>query len=164
VLHSKHEQNVTIPTVHVLPSDNLALQEFNIPNDADYNQDRLKVANETPNNKQHWFKHKDLRNEYNMPLVIPIPAFIILDAFDKDIDSVVIFEHIMSLPPDDKLPEATKTFILNFLKATVVKSTVTENNVEPRIPILLTAYTASKQMEIHLFETNAPHPYQSTSF
>jgi hypothetical protein len=51
VLHGKHEQNVTIPTVHVLPSDTLALQEFNIPYDNDYNQDRLKVANETPNNK-----------------------------------------------------------------------------------------------------------------
>jgi hypothetical protein len=65
-----------------------------------------------------------------MPLAIPIPAFIILDAFDKDIDSVIIFEHIMSLPSDNELPDATKTFILNFLKATVVKSAVTENNVK----------------------------------
>jgi hypothetical protein len=129
-LHGEHEHNVTIPTVHALPSDTLALLEFNIPTDKDYNTDRLKIANDTPNNKHHWFKHKDLRNECSMPLAIPIPAFIILDAFDKDIDSVIIFERIMSLPEDDKLPDATKTFILNFLKATVVKSTVTENNVK----------------------------------
>lgn len=50
-----------------------------------------------------------------MSLAIPIPIFIILDRFDKEIDSIIIFERIVSLLEADKLSHAT-TFILNFIE------------------------------------------------
>jgi hypothetical protein len=169
-LHGEHEHNVTIPTVHILPSNTLALQEFNIPSDTKFNQDRLKVLNDIPKNKQHWYKHKDLREECNMPLAIPVPAFIVLDCFDKDIDSVILYERIMSLPEEHKLPKASSTFILHFLKATLVKSTVTENNIKLEGTLFYSQPTllANKWKSIRLKQmlpmlTNQPEDTSTTS-
>jgi hypothetical protein len=129
-LHGEHEPNITIPSAHVLPSDTLAMHEFNIPSDDEFNQDRLKITNDIPNNKNFWYKHRDLRDNCTIPLTVPIPAFIVLDGFTTDIDAIVIYERLHSLPEADKLPETTSTMLSNFLKATVVKSTVTENNIK----------------------------------
>jgi hypothetical protein len=128
-LAGEFETNISIPAALVLPSDTLTLQTFSIPTEKEFDEERLRMIGDTPNSKQYWYKHKDLQEEDDIPIAVPIPAFLALDGFTKDLDSVVIYERIKQLPADT-LPAASQEMLLNFLKATLVKSTVTENNVK----------------------------------
>jgi hypothetical protein len=64
----------------------------------------------------------------DLPYAVPIPAHLIYNGFNNDIDAVIIYEQVKSMTL--LLPDLCKTFLLNFLKATLVKSKVDQNNTK----------------------------------
>jgi hypothetical protein len=150
-LSGEFERNVTIPTVYVLPTDTLDIQEMNIPTDVSYNAERVKTTNSVPNNKHAWFKAASLAHvTAPVAMAVPVPAFLAPDGINKDIDSVVLYERVQST--DAQLGPNTKWLLSNFLKATVVKSKVDELNVKHEDTVFHTQPTelATKWKSIRL--------------
>lgn len=107
----------------------LDLHDMNIPTDAQFNTEHVKIINNVPNNKQFWFKATQLTTSIvPLPLAVLVPAFLVLDSFNSNIDAVVLFEWV--IPMDLPLPAAIKELLPSFLKAAVVKTMVDKNNIK----------------------------------
>ena len=45
----------------------------------------------------YWFKHKEIKKSFFLPSLIPVPAFLAYNGFNKDLDPIVILEHRLNL-------------------------------------------------------------------
>ena len=83
----------TMPSVMTLPTSVMKKQTFKIPSETKFEEERLLSQGKTTG----WFKAGDLRKEANLPLVMPVPVFLILDAFHSDIDALVLYERWLAV-------------------------------------------------------------------
>lgn len=117
-LQGEHEEEVSVPTCLVLPKSILTWQDIPHPTNADF-QTQLKSNLST----RFWFT-KDKLQEPSFPTtaMIPIPSFLVYDAFHTDIDAAEVWQRITSLPEKD-INNMKITFgnACRFLKATTVR-------------------------------------------
>jgi hypothetical protein len=128
-LAGKYKAGVSFPQVLVLPRDTINLSKHYIPSDREFEDERKKLlTGDVLNTKPTWFKYSSLKDETDLPYKVPISAHLIYDGFNNDIDAVIVYERVQAMTL--LLPDPCKTFLLSFLKATLVKSKVDQNNVK----------------------------------
>ncbi len=129
-LAGEYEAGVSFPQVLVLPRDTVDPSKHYIPTDREFEEERKKLLpGDALNNKSTWFKYSSLNKEADLPYAVPIPAYLVYDGFNNDIDAVIVYERVKAMTTN-LLPDPCKTFLLSFLKATLVKSKVDQNNVK----------------------------------
>jgi hypothetical protein len=116
---------IAMPSTMVLPEEVLDLQEISIPSDA-----QLAPHLTTKNNRIFWFKTVDCDDRANIPSICPVPAFLLPDSFNKDIDVLELLEKVQQLPDDQKQAAPnTILLLLPFLKASIVKNKVDDASI-----------------------------------
>jgi len=85
------------PAVMVLPKDMVELVTCLTPSQEDFD-----TKMDEPGNTQYpWFKTSQLTNTSLFPKIMPIPAFIVYDGFEKDLDAVTVYKRVQALANRD---------------------------------------------------------------
>ena len=84
---------ISMPNVMTLPSTALDIQEFRIPSEEVLEATRLSAPTKTTG----WFAALELRERAKIPLVMPVPAFLVLDGLKTDLDALVVYERWLHL-------------------------------------------------------------------
>lgn len=92
VLHGEISPLITIPVAFKFPEEALFPQATKVPSMA-----QLQVQCKKQNKSEFWFKHKEVEKQAFLPSLIPVPAFLVYDGFDKDIDPIVVLERWLNL-------------------------------------------------------------------
>ena len=124
-LTGEYMKDSIVPSVVVFPPSVLNPTEIRIPTDTE-----MEEVFKTHATKPFFFKHKNLTESVTIPTIIPIPAFLVYDGFDMDIDALVIYERIMSIfdKLDEELP-TTLPLLIAFLRNVIVDTTQKDNTV-----------------------------------
>ena len=87
-LNGEFEKDISASNVMALPSTAITTtQTFKLPSRATFKKARL--ADQTKSTS--WFKKEDeLTESHKLPNLMPISAFLVMDALDKDIDVLVV--------------------------------------------------------------------------
>ena len=91
-LHCEIVPLAAIPSVFHLPEEALYPKLMNVPSMA-----QIQVQRKKKNALEYWFKHKEIKKASYLPSLIPVPAFLVYDGFDKDLDPIVILERWLNL-------------------------------------------------------------------
>ena len=91
-LYGEIEPQAAIPFAMQLPEEALFLKRVKVPTMKQFQFQRKKG-----NQKQFWFKATEIRKNSFLPNLIPVPAFLVYDAFDLDIDCVIVLERWLNL-------------------------------------------------------------------
>ena len=91
-LHGKILPLVAILTAFHLPEEALDPKLMKVPSMA-----QIQVQRKKKNKLDYWFKHKEIKKSSFLPNLIPVPAFLVCDGFDKDLDPIVILECWLNL-------------------------------------------------------------------
>ena len=122
-------KNIQLPTVLVLPKDGLECKRVKIAVGDEFNRKRVDATGTKPT----WFLASRLEGEVLVPSIMPVPAFLLYDAFDGEIDSMILYERWMNARTHN--PSAFPKFnaiLRAFLKAQVV--TPTSRDPQTRLP------------------------------
>ena len=92
VLTGEIEDGIQVPQVMTLPSNVLQPQQFKVPTEATIESKRCDPNQDKPSN---WFNQHHLTETRHLPMLMPIPAFLVLDAIEGDIDALKIYERWM---------------------------------------------------------------------
>ena len=92
VLHGEISPLVAIPITFQFPEEALFPQATKVPSMA-----QLQLQRKKKNESAFWFKHKQIEKTAFLPSIIPIPAFLVYDGFDEDLDPIVILERWLNL-------------------------------------------------------------------
>ena len=138
-LHGEFKYQSKFPSPIVLPSALLFGRVVHIPEGEQFSNKRTDPAN----TKLTWYKPSQIRQDLHIPTIIPVPAFLIYDAFENDIDSLIIYERWMTYRGQLVTSNSNSDLLLRtFLKA----QTVTSNKKCPQ-----------SQVDIHIFMDNTPN-------
>jgi len=78
-------------------------------------------------NKHFSFAARDIKNKVELTPLIPVPAYIVYDAFTKDIDVLTVYERFMAMREDNRqeniCPKCNKALRM-FLKSCTILPTV----------------------------------------
>ena len=122
--------NITIPTAYVLPANVIEARPTKVPNGKDFAKKRRDV---TVSGRATWFTKDKVDESLDIPPAVPIPAFLIYDAFDCEVDAVVIYERISALPSESQNKfKHTIATLRNFLKAQTVS--ITKKHPQTTLP------------------------------
>ena len=137
-LHGEYTPGVKLPYPLILPTQFITGRVVRVPEGPEFSQKRTDPSN----SKMTWFKANQVKQGFQLPTIIPIPAFLVYDAFDHDMDAIVIYERWMSMRDqlDTSYPN-TDLLLRSFLKAQSVS--VTKKHPQ-------------SQVDIHIFLDNPP--------
>ena len=97
------------PAVMVLPSDMVETVNCLTPTNEEF---ATKMA-EPGNASFPWFKNASLTNNSSFIKIMPIPAFLVYDGFDKDLDAVTVYKRVHALA---NLEEPNMLALSSFLR------------------------------------------------
>ena len=83
----------TLPSTLLIPDTAFKAKQVKIPAGDAFNKKRLDPAV----TKTTWFSAKKLKFTAILPAIIPVPACIVYDSFDKEIEAIVVYERWMNL-------------------------------------------------------------------
>ena len=90
-LTREYEKGTAISQGTTLPQTILTTQPFKLPSDETFETARLDPTNQKTTG---WFtKLSQLTESHNLPAIMLVPAFLVLDAIDVDIDGLIVYEH-----------------------------------------------------------------------
>ena len=137
-LHGEFLPQSKFPSAIVLPSAFVVGRVVRIPEGNQFSNKRTDPAN----TKLTWYKPSQIQQDLQIPTIIPVPAFLVYDAFDRDIDSIIIYERWMTFRGQLVTSHSNSDLLLRtFLKA----QTVTTNKK-----------CQQSQVDIHIFMDNTP--------
>ncbi len=125
----------TSPEVLTLPPTSLNLRKVNIPTKEIINAKLNSVTETSAKKFTYLCRNSDLhQNTKPIPLLVPIPAFLIYDGFSKDLDALDVFERVLTVEP--RLANATShstqalfPLLNHFLLACLTKYNKDDNGV-----------------------------------
>ena len=121
VLYGEIEPQAATPFTMQLPEDALYPKRVKVPTMKQFQFQRNKN-----NQKPFWFKAMEIRKNSFIPNLIPVPAFLVYDAFDIDIDSIIVLERWLNLREHINGTFRVFDALLSvFARATTVNPTVT---------------------------------------
>lgn len=88
-LTGEYLEGVSMPNVLTLPPSLLAKQGFKIPSETAFEEECMKENTKTVG----WFKALEVNVMAEIGMLMPVPAFLILDAIDGDIDAIIAYER-----------------------------------------------------------------------
>jgi hypothetical protein len=141
-LTGEAEDAITIPSAIILPDYTLSTINCKIPYPDDFETERTRETAGTPNDAAFWFNAKDVSWEAAVSPAVPVPAFLVYDGFDADIDPIVIYERVKSIPNHEEVLKATLNLLIPFLFATVVKTTKKDKTIRVPDTVFLAQPTA----------------------
>ena len=122
-LSGEFVEGVQLPSTLVLPLSSLECVKVKVPEGKGFNEKRLDAGN----TKETWYTVSQLTANALVPSLMPIPAFLVYDSFDKGIDAMVLYERWMKARTHDmKAFIKFNTVFRAFCKAQVVKNTTKE--------------------------------------
>lgn len=128
---------------HAMTIDNSAFQKRSYPAPTEEEFEAVLQTLEPTDNKAHLFIGSKLTSSVVVGQIIPIPAVFVYDAFDKDIDTLVLYERVRTAAQD---PTHTCSFLLQellrFLRAGPVRRTK-ENHITLPLDTLVARLDAS---------------------
>ena len=90
-LTREYEKGTAISQGTTLPQTILTTQPFKLPSDETFETATLDPTNQKTTG---WFtKLSQLTESHNLPAIMLVPAFLVLDAIDVDIDGLIVYEH-----------------------------------------------------------------------
>ena len=127
-LSGDYIEGIQLPTTLVLPMEGLDCKKVKIAVGEEFNKKRLNPTVTT----QTWFAASKLDGEALVPSIMPVPAFLLYDAFNKEIDAMVLYECWMTARTHNigAFPKFNAIFRA-FLKAQVV--TLTTKDPQTRL-------------------------------
>jgi hypothetical protein len=119
-LTGEYMQHSTVLTVVVFPPTVLSAKEMRIPDDK-----QMEEVLTTRVTKPFFFEHKNLTERRIIPGIVSIPAFLIYNGFNMDINALVIYEQIMSIfnELDDNIATALP-LLITFLHNIIIDTTL----------------------------------------
>ena len=128
------EDGVSIPNVMTLPPSIITTALYKLPTIENFEEQRL-----TTNNKvSSWFKKSDLKEEADLPQIMPTPAFLVFDAIDKDIDALIIYERWQSVKETLAETEGSLEFDNALTSFLIALLTPQENNIKVKQAVFMT--------------------------
>ena len=113
-------KEVQLPTTLVLPASSFDCVKVKVPSGAEFHEKRLDALN----HKETWFTAGKLTDQVLVLSLMPVPAFLVYDCFDKGIDALVLYERWMKACTQDMTSFIKfNTVFRAFCKAQVVAST-----------------------------------------
>ena len=119
-LHGEYTPGSKLPSPYILPTQFISGRVVRVPEGPEFSIKRT----DPTNSKVTWFKPSQVTQGFQLPTIIPIPPFLIYDAFERDMDAIIIYERWMSMR--DQLETAypnTDLLLRSYLKAQTVSST-----------------------------------------
>ena len=118
VLHGEYIPGVSYPKALELPMKALSASSIKFPTGADFGAKR---KDQKCNKEKTWFVSSKVKKIAYLPFLIPVPPCLVFDAFQKDIDALVVYERWMVMREQTNQHYQTlDTTIRSFLKAQVV--------------------------------------------
>ena len=114
-------EDLTEPTVMIFPEDITLARTVKVPEGLEFSMKRR-----DPNllTKAAWFSKDKVKRVGDIPPAVPVPACLVYDAFEKEIDAMVVYERLHTLPKEvTKAFNKTTALLRNFLKAQTVSVT-----------------------------------------
>ena len=119
-LHGEFVPGLAYPKVMMLPGEALQAKQLNYPSGAQFNAKRT----DSKAVKATWFTTSNVNKHIGLPSMIPVPPCLVYDAFDKDIDSIVVYERWMVHRQELQDPfKNIDVALRTFLQSQVVKPT-----------------------------------------
>jgi len=122
--------STSYPNTITLPPDALALQYINVPDEKELEEKLKSVAQSTRSPPTYWFKASNVKGRVPLPCLVPIPAYVVYDAFDADIDAVILLERIMSIKNTETQCKEVFQSALSFVSSALVSYKTDENTTK----------------------------------
>ena len=160
---------VLIPNAMVFPPEITKARKTRVPEGQDFAKKRRDAMLTT---KSTWFVKDKVDRIGDIPPAIPVPAVLVYDAFDREIDAMIVYERLKAMPTQT-IKKFTNTIALtrNFLKAQTVAATKKSKQtyLDPEVflatpPILVNEW--KKEVLKHWFPTptsTIPSPQQQNN-
>ena len=110
----------SVPVAHKLPEDALTPHQVKVPTMKQFQFHRNKEGQSAV----FWLKHSQVNKTALLTDAVPIPAFLVYNAFDKHIDSIIVLERWFHLR--ETIKEVYRLFdamLSSFMRAQVVSPT-----------------------------------------
>ena len=127
-LTGEYIPGVQIPSTLVLPKSALTARSVKVPDGDDFAKKRRDFQ---LHNKPTWFNRSAVQRVADVMPIIPAPACILYDAFDGEIDAMVVYERWMQLREQFHFYKFN-ALLRHFLKAQTVSTTKRE--VQTKLP------------------------------
>ena len=88
-LTGEYEHRVSAPNVITLPANAVTTQESKLPSENTFERARLVEQSKATK----WFASQLLTEKHNLPFVMPVQAFLVIDAINEDIDALVVYKR-----------------------------------------------------------------------
>ena len=120
VLDGEIDPLFAVPTAHQLPEEVLTPHQVKIPSMKQFHFHGNKENQSGP----FWFKHSQIQKTALLTDVVPVPAFLVYDAFDQHLDSVALLERWFHLRETIKgVYRLFDAMLSSFVRAQVVSPT-----------------------------------------
>ena len=135
VLHGEYIPGVAFPQAMELPLSALASASIKFPTGNEFGEKR---KDKKVKHAATWFTTSKVKKLAYLPYLIPVPPCLVFDAFDQDMDAVVLYERwmIMRSQVEDTHNVLDKT-IRSFLKAQLVLHSVRHSQGRLDIDVFL---------------------------
>ena len=122
VLHGEYISGVAFPKAMELPVSALTSASLKFPTGNEFGEKR---KDKKVKHAATWFTTSKVKKLAYLPYLIPVPPCLVFDAFDQDIDAVVLYERwmVMRSEIEDTHTVLDKT-LRSFLKAQLVLHSV----------------------------------------
>ena len=149
-LTGEYIDGMSMPLVLTLPALMVEKQPFKVPSQEEIEKQRLSRSVRA----MGWFKATELEEEVYLPSIMPVLAFLILDAFDGDIDPLLIYKGWMDIKPT--LVETEVLQCPNILPCGTPNLQPRVNHQSKTVRICQLSKSNSHQMETTTYQSPVP--------